>query len=131
MDHADSSDRHAQPQGSPRLALAAKDYRAINPAFGGEADLRALVKAIHTWGMKVILDWVPDHTSADHPWVKQHPDFYIKDEKGQPSVPREPNGKLTDWTDVLQLDYQNPALRREMIATMRTGSRASTSTASG
>lgn len=102
--------------GSP---YAAKDYRAINPAYGGEADFRALVKAVHARGMKVVLDWVPDHTSADHPWVKQHPDFYIKDEKGQPSVPREPGGKLTDWTDVLQLDYRNPALRREMIATMR------------
>jgi glycosidase len=104
------------PLGSP---YAAKDYRAINPAYGSAADLRALVKAAHARGLKVILDWVPDHTSADHPWVKEHPDFYLKDEHGKPSVPREPDGKLTDWTDVLQLDYGNPAVRREMIATMR------------
>jgi alpha-amylase len=102
--------------GSP---YAARNYRAINPDYGTARDFRALVRAVHARGMKLILDWVPDHTSADHPWVTQHPDFYIRNEKGEPSVPREPNGKLTDWTDVLQLDYKNPALRQEMIATMR------------
>ncbi|MGH7512490.1 MAG: alpha-amylase family glycosyl hydrolase [Gemmatimonadales bacterium] len=102
--------------GSP---YAARDFRAINPAYGTAADLHALIRAIHARGMKVILDWVPDHTSLDHPWVKAHPDFYVKNERGEPSVPRDPKGKLTDWTDVLQLDYANPGLRREMIATMR------------
>jgi glycosidase len=102
--------------GSP---YAAMDYRAINPSYGTAADLKSLVRAIHDRKMKVILDWVPDHTSADHPWVRTHPDYYMKDEHGKPSVPREPNGKLTDWTDVLQLDYTNRAVRREMIATMR------------
>jgi glycosidase len=102
--------------GSP---YAAMDYRAINPSYGTAADLKALVRAVHARRMKVILDWVPDHTSADHPWLRTHPDYYIRDEHGKPSVPREPDGQLTDWTDVLQLDYTNPALRREMIATMR------------
>ena len=102
--------------GSP---YAARDYRAINPAYGTADDLRALIEAIHAKGMKVILDWVPDHTSVDHPWVREHPDYYVKDEQGRPSVPRDPKGKLTDWTDVAQLDYGNPALRREMIAAMR------------
>jgi len=63
--------------GSP---YAARDYRAINPAYGNAADLRALIEAIHAKGMKVILDWVPDHTSVDHPWVREHPDYYVKDE---------------------------------------------------
>ena len=102
--------------GSP---YAAQDYRAINPSYGNAADLRGLIRAAHARNLKVILDWVPDHTSADHPWVGEHPDFYIRDDQGKPSVPREPDGKLTDWTDVLQLDYANPAVRREMIATMR------------
>jgi glycosidase len=102
--------------GSP---YAARDYRAINPVYGNAADFRALVEAAHRRGMKLILDWVPDHTSPDHPWVKQHPDYYIRDERGEPSVPRDTDGKLTDWTDVVQLDYKNPAVRREMIATMR------------
>ena len=102
--------------GSP---YAARDYRAINPAYGNAADFRALVRAVHARGMKLILDWVPDHTSPDHAWVREHPDYYIRDKRGRPSVPRDDKGKLTDWTDVVQLDYKNPAVRREMIATMR------------
>jgi glycosidase len=104
------------PLGSP---YAARDYRAINPAYGTAADFRALVAAVHARGWKIILDWVPDHTSPDHAWVREHPDYYVRDERGQPAVPRDPSGKPTDWTDVVQLDYRNPAVRREMIATMR------------
>jgi glycosidase len=102
--------------GSP---YAARDYRAINPAYGTPADFRAMVRAVHARGMKLILDWVPDHTSPDHPWVKQHPDYYIRNERGEPSVPRDAEGKLTDWTDVVQLDYKNPELRRAMIDAMQ------------
>jgi glycosidase len=106
-------------KGSLGSPYAARDYRAINPAYGTAADFRALVRAVHARGMKLILDWVPDHTSPDHAWVKEHPDYYFRNERGEPSVPREPDGTLTDWTDVAQLDYGNPAVRREMIATMR------------
>lgn len=102
--------------GSP---YAARDFRAINPAYGTAEDFRALVAAVHSRGMKLILDWVPDHTSPDHPWVTEHPDYYFRNERGEPMVPRDASGKLTDWTDVVQLDYGNPAVRREMIATMR------------
>jgi alpha-amylase len=106
-------------KGSLGSPYAVRDYRAINPAYGNAEDFRALVQAVHARGMKLILDWVPDHTSPDHAWVREHPDYYVRNERGEPSVPREPDGKLTDWTDVVQLDYGNPAVRREMIATMR------------
>jgi glycosidase len=102
--------------GSP---YAARDFRAINPAYGTADDFRALIQAVHDRQMKLILDWVPDHTSPDHHWVRERPDFYFRNARGEPSVPRDPDGKLTDWTDVVQLDYGNPDLRREMIATMR------------
>ncbi|OYV66775.1 MAG: hypothetical protein B7Z72_10730, partial [Gemmatimonadetes bacterium 21-71-4] len=104
------------PLGSPYAVL---DYDAINPAFGTAADLRALVRAAHAREMKVILDWVPDHTSPDNVWVREHPDFYYHDSLGHPAVPRDLQGKPTDWTDVVQLDYRNPALRTAMIAAMR------------
>jgi glycosidase len=101
--------------GSP---YSLSDYRGINPEFGTAADFRALVDAVHARGMKLILDWVPNHTSWDHVWVKEHPDFHVRDSAGGLTVPRNEKGELTDWTDVAQLDYTNPALRREMIAAM-------------
>jgi len=107
---------HKGPLGSP---YAVRDYRGINPDFGGPADLRALVRAVHARGMKLILDWVPNHTAWDNGWIKEHPEFYAKNERGEITVPRDPQGKLTDWTDVAQLDYKNAGLRRAMIAAMR------------
>ncbi len=104
------------PLGSP---YSVRDYRAIDPAYGTAADFRALVAAVHARGMKLILDWVPNHTAWDHVWVREHPDFYFRDERGELTVPRDDQGKPTNWTDVAQLDYRNPLLRREMIAAMR------------
>ena len=101
--------------GSP---YASRDFRAVNPSYGTAEDFRALVRAAHGRGLKVILDWVPDHTALDHAWIREHPEFYFRDDQGRTLPPREPNGKLTDWTDVAQLDYGNAELRREMIATM-------------
>jgi glycosidase len=106
-------------KGSLGSPYAVRDYRAVNPAYGNAADFRALVQAVHGRGMKLILDWVPNHTAPDHAWVKEHPDYYIRNERGEPSVPRDDKGKLTDWTDVAQLDYKNPAVRRATIDAMR------------
>jgi len=103
------------PLGSP---YAVRDYHAINPDFGRPADLRALVTAVHARGMKLILDWVPNHSAWDNRWVREHPGFYVRNERGEITVPRDDQGRLTDWTDVAQLDYKNPALRRAMIAAM-------------
>ena len=95
------------------------DYRAINPEFGTMADFRALVKSAHDQGLKVILDWVPNHTAFDHPWTTAHPDFYNHNADGSISVARNNDGTLTDWTDVADLNYENPALRQAMIGELR------------
>ncbi len=104
------------PLGSP---YSVTDYRAIHPDFGDAEDFRALVRAVHDRGMKLILDWVPNHTAWDHGWVTQNPDWYARDESGAMTVPRDESGDLTDWTDVVELDYGNPDLRRAMIDAMR------------
>jgi glycosidase len=104
------------PLGSP---YAVRDFNAINPAFGTAADLRALVRAAHARGMKVILDWVPDHSSWDNVWITEHPEYYVHGDDGKPVVPRDLQGHPTDWTDVAQLDYHNPGLRAAMIASLR------------
>ncbi|GLC23929.1 alpha-amylase family glycosyl hydrolase [Roseisolibacter agri] len=95
------------------------DYRAINPEFGTTADMRALVDAAHAQGLKVILDWVPNHTAFDHPWITQHPDWYVKNPDGTISNARDNEGRPTDWTDVAELDYTKPAMRQAMLADMR------------
>lgn len=102
--------------GSP---YAVRDYLAVNPEFGTDADFKALVQAVHARGMKLILDWVPNHTAWDNVWVQQHPAFYVRNEAGALTVPRDDKGNLTDWTDVAQLDYKNPEMRRAMIDAMR------------
>ncbi|HLI92950.1 MAG TPA: alpha-amylase family glycosyl hydrolase, partial [Puia sp.] len=91
---------------------AVADYTAVNPEFGTLNDFRELVRAAHAKGMKVILDWVPNHTGADNRWLTEHPDFYKKDSTGKAAVP-------FDWTDTRQLDYGNPELRDSMIASMQ------------
>jgi len=89
------------------------DYRGVNPEFGTIDDFKRLVQASHDAGLKVILDWVPNHTAWDHVWTVSHPEFYAKNESGT-FVP--PFG--FDWTDVIQLDYTNRALWDAMIADM-------------
>jgi glycosidase len=54
---------------------AVSNYRAINPEYGDMNDWKALVKKSHSMGFKVIIDWVPNHTGADHYWLTTHPDF--------------------------------------------------------
>ncbi|MDB5205890.1 MAG: hypothetical protein JWR72_965 [Flavisolibacter sp.] len=93
---------------------AISDYRTVNPEFGTMQDWKDLVNKIHSMGMKVIIDWVPNHTSPDHPWVKTHPEFYIRDSGGTPV--HQPG---TDWTDTRKLDFKNAQLADSTIAVMK------------
>ena len=91
---------------------AVADYTSINPEFGTLDDWKELVDHAHSMGFKVIIDWVPNHTGADNHWLKEHPDFYVKDSTGKAAVPY-------DWTDTRKLNYSNPALRDSMISDMK------------
>jgi alpha-amylase len=95
------------------------DYTAINPELGTMADFDALVAAAHREGLKVLLDWVPNHTAFDHPWTTQHRDWYVTRPDGTIINARDNEGHDTDWTDVAELNYDNAALRRAMIDAMR------------
>lgn len=85
--------------GSP---YSAQDYYGINPEFGTAADMQRFVQTAHELGMKVILDWVANHTAFDSDWTKNHIGYFLLDDVGnlQP-----PTG--TDWWDVTQLDWKN------------------------
>lgn len=86
---------------------AATDFMAVNPAYGTVDDLKAFVGAAHAIGMKVWLDWVPNHTATDATWVTTHPEYYTKEATGAMVHPN-------NYGDVFQLDYSNPALVRAM-----------------
>jgi glycosidase len=96
-----------------------RDYTAINPEHGTEADFKAFVDAAHQQGMKVVLDWVANHTAHDHEWITTHPDFYDRHPDGTVMNARDNEGRETDWTDVAELNYANPAMRQAMIGEMR------------
>ena len=92
---------------------AVDDYRAINPDFGDFAAFDALVAAAHQRGLRVMLDWVANHTSYHHPWIAAHPDWYNHDAAGNIVHPN------PQWLDVADLDFNQPALRRQMTADMK------------
>ena len=98
---------------------AVSDFKKVNPEFGTIEDFRNLVKTAHDNGMYVILDWVPNHTGWDHVWIKEHPEFYTKNAKGEIIDPINPEtGKSWGWSDVADLNYDNKELRKEMTSDM-------------
>ena len=100
-------------KGSLGSPYAVRDYYGVNPEFGTLEDLQHLVRAAHALGMRVILDWVANHTSRDNALIAQHPAWYRHDAQGQLVAP------VADWTDVVALDYANPELRAYMTEALR------------
>lgn len=99
-------------KGSLGSYYSIKDYTAINPEFGTLEDFKNLVNHAHSLGMHLIIDWVANHTSWDHQWVQEHPEYYKKDSTGKIESPY-------DWTDVLALDYENHDLWKAMANEMK------------
>lgn len=92
---------------------ACSDYTSINPEFGTLQDFKQLVQDAHAQGFKVIIDWVANHTGWDHVWTHEHPDWYEKD-------PDTKDFKIASgMDDIIELDFENPALRQAMIDAMK------------
>ena len=91
------------------------DYKSIAPEFGTIDDFKNLANVCHEHGMGIILDWVANHTAWDHPWVKEHPDWYTHDEKADTIIHPRP----WDWYDVADLNYDNKDMRAAMIDAMK------------
>ena len=87
-----------------------KDFKAVNTSYGSLADLKALVEAAHGKDMKVMFDWVANHTAWDCSWVTEHKDWYAQDSKGNILYPTADGA----WTDVAQLDYSSEELCEAM-----------------
>ncbi|NOT52276.1 MAG: 1,4-alpha-glucan branching protein [Chitinophagaceae bacterium] len=100
-------------KGSLGSYYACSDYVSINPEFGSLEDFKELVKQSHEMGMKVIIDWVANHTGWDHTWTKEHPGYYLKDSTTN-------DFKIASgMDDIIELDFSNPALRKAMIGAMK------------
>ena len=106
-------------------------HYTVNSDFGGNQALERLYKRLHKRGLRLLLDFVPNHTALDHPWGQQHPEFYVRGNEDQ--LHREPQnyvrveiaGKTTvlaygrdpyfsGWPDTLQLNYAEPSLQEAM-----------------
>ncbi len=100
-------------KGSLGSYYSISDYEAVNPEFGDIESFDRFVAAAHDLGLKVIIDWVANHTSRDAKWWKEgHEDWYVLDEEsGLPIV-------QYDWTDIAKLDYANADMREAMTSAM-------------
>lgn len=110
--------------------FAITDY-TVHPSLGGPSAMKRLRRRLSNRGIRLMLDFVPNHTALDHPWAKEHPEFYISgtaaDLMREPqnyvgiagsggtvlAYGRDPN--FPSWRDTLQLDYSNPATQEHMI----------------
>ena len=93
------------------------DYFELRDNFGSKEDFRAMIEAAHERGIRVLMDFVPNHTANEHPYFKDtlekgqespYWDFYDRDETGNYTY-------YFDWTHLPNLNYENPEVRRMMI----------------
>lgn len=91
---------------------AVRNYREVNSEYGTKEDLQGFIDEVHHLGMKVIVDVVFNHTAKDHEWTQSHPDYYFKNSSGDFST------KVSEWTDVFDLDFNNKELKLELIETL-------------
>ena len=92
---------------------ACSDYTSVNPEFGTLDDFKKLVKQAHDMGFKVIIDWVANHTGWDHKWTKEHSEYFEKDTTTNDFK------VASGMDDIIELDFNNPALRKAMINAMQ------------
>jgi hypothetical protein len=105
----------------------------VHPALGGDASLARLRTRLRKRGLRLMLDFVPNHMATDHPWIEQHPDYFVhgseidlnrsplnygrvKTSRGPLLVAYGRDPYFSGWPDTLQLDYGNPATQAAMIA---------------
>lgn len=99
-------------KGSLGSYYSVASYTEVNKEFGTLADFNKIVDQAHALGMKVLIDYVPNHSGADHPWLTTHPDFHERDANGKAIY-------TADWSDTRELNYGNLVMQDSMINTMK------------
>lgn len=102
------------PDGSP---YSNSDLKGVASDLGTLTDLRGLVADAHNLGMAVILDFVVNQTAWDHPWISQHPDWYVRDANGVIQPPCPSPGFC--FNDVAQINLNNSAAAAAMVDAIR------------
>lgn len=113
------------------------DYGDIHPDFGTLADLDRLIAEAGKRGIRVLLDFVPNHTSTDHAWFRDHPEFYVWQQPGRDGElpnnwPSTFGGPAWEWDETraayylheflveqADVEWRNPGLRAAMLDAMR------------
>jgi len=119
--------------GSP---YSISDHEGIHKDLGSPESFRDFVARAHRLGLRVVIDFVPNHTSMDSKMLNEHPDFFVHRRAGQGEPPKgyfehtdpgtglklwvrhggyDSYGERAYWEDTTQVDYSNPALRRHMV----------------
>ncbi|MCR5665616.1 MAG: alpha-amylase [Eubacterium sp.] len=96
--------------GSP---YAVADYYKVNPEYGTMDEFTQLVDAIYDHGMKCMMDMVFNHTAKDSVLMKQHPEWFIQDEHGQPTT------LVPEWSDIVDLDFSKTQLWDYLIEVLK------------
>ncbi len=100
-------------KGSLGSYYAIRDYMDVNPEMGTMADFEQFLDRAHELGLRVILDYVANHTSPDAAWVTERPaEWYVRDSTGAPAV-------QYDWTDIAKLNYETPGVRDAMLDVLK------------
>ncbi len=111
--------------------FAIADYQ-VNPNLGGDAALKRLREKLKSRGLKLMLDFVPNHMGPDHPWITSHPEYFVsgtevnlaqtpqnytrvKSSKGELILAYGRDPYFSGWADTVQLDYSNPATVNAMM----------------
>jgi Alpha amylase, catalytic domain len=104
---------------------------SVHPGLGGDAALARLRERLQARGIRLMLDFVPNHTALDHPWVEEHPEYYVSGtdlelkrapqnyswverKRGKVLLAHGRDPYFAGWPDTLQLDYGNPATQQAM-----------------
>jgi glycosidase len=114
----------------PGSGFAITGY-TVHESLGGNAALARLRERLRKRHLRLMLDFVPNHTGPDHPWVEEHPDYYIagteedleraprnytriKNKRGDLVLAHGRDPYFPGWPDTLQLNYGNPATQKAM-----------------
>lgn len=92
-----------------------RDFKSFSTSYGSAEELHSLIDFAHDKGIKVIFDWVANHTAWDCSWTSDHKDWYQQDSGGNIVCPTADG----TWSDVAQLNYENKDLRAAMTDAMK------------